>query len=187
MAVVLLFITLFISSSQIVGERKGGTMARIFLSPISMFFWVFEKMLYLTVLALVSVVSMFLAVLIFGVPIHFSLNLILIFLVACAAYVSIGVLIGSISKSENTSLLTCLVIGFPLMFLSGAFSPPELMGKMWRTISQYLPLSLNVSALERIMIYSTGINWQEVSILVVMTAVFYFLAVIMIKNKPTLK
>jgi ABC-type multidrug transport system permease subunit len=187
MSIILLFITLFISSSLIVNERKGGTMARIFLSPISMFFYVFEKVLYLLILALLTVFSMLVAALIFQVPTTFSLNLLIVFIISSLAYITIGTLIGATSKSENSSLLTCLVIGFPLMFLSGAFSPPELMGRVARTITQYLPLTINIELLENITIYNTALNPKGILILAVMIVVFYLLTVLMIRKKPTLK
>lgn len=186
-SIILLFIILFISSSLIVNERRGGTMARIFLSPISMFFYVFEKMIYLLLLSLLAIISMMIAAFLFQVPVTISLNLILIFIVASLVYISIGILIGSISKSENTSLLTCLVIGFPLMFLSGAFSAPELMSQIMRAISQNLPLTMHIEMLESLIIYSTGLDLQGLAMMAGMILVFYVLSVIMIKKKPTLK
>ncbi|MFH1064102.1 MAG: ABC transporter permease [Candidatus Woesearchaeota archaeon] len=187
MSIVLLFVILFISSSLIVNERKGGTMARIFLSPISMFFYVFEKMIYLLLLSMLATASMIIATLLFKVPTALTLEAFIVFMTASAVYVSLGVLIGSISKSENTSLLTCLVIGFPLMFLSGAFSPPELMSKFMRLASQYLPLTINISLLENLSIYHTGLNLNSLVTMAIMAFVFYVLAVIMIRKKPTLK
>jgi ABC-2 type transport system permease protein len=170
-----------------VNERRGGTMARIFLSPISMFFYVFEKMLYLLLLSLLATASMIIATLLFQVPITINFQLILIFIIASLVYISIGILIGSISRSENTSLLTCLVVGFPLMFMSGAFSPPELMNQIVRTISQYLPLTLNISLIENITIYNTALDPTKLIIMICMIIIFYLLAVIMIRKKPTLK
>lgn len=187
MAIVLLFIMLFISSSQIVGERKSGTMARIYLSPISMFFFVFEKIIYLLLLGILSFISMIAAVVMFGVPFRFSGELVIIAITASLAYISIGILIGALSKTENTSLLTCLVVGFPLMFLSGAFSAPELMSKMWRVISNYLPLTINVNLWEKVMIYNTGIDKTGINLLLGITIVFYLLAVWRIRTKPTVK
>ncbi|MBI5881227.1 ABC transporter permease, partial [archaeon] len=143
--------------------------------------------LYLLLLCMLTVISMVLAALVFKVPLPVSLDLTLVFIVASLVYISIGVLIGSFSKSENTSLLTCLVIGFPLMFLSGAFSPPELMSKAFRVASQYLPLTLNVSLLEKITIYHTGLDMTKLVIMAGMILVFYLLAVVMIRKKPTLK
>ncbi|MBW2997466.1 ABC transporter permease [Candidatus Woesearchaeota archaeon] len=186
-SIILLFIILFISSSLIVNERRGGTMARIFLSPISMFFYVFEKMLYLLLLSLLAVISMIIAAFLFRVPITISLNLFLVFIIASLVYISIGILIGSVSKSENTSLLTCLVIGFPLMFLSGAFSAPELMSQLMRAISQYLPLTMHIGLLENLTIYHTGLDMQKLITMAIMILVFYILSVLMIKKKPTLK
>ena len=186
-SIVLLFIMLFISSSLIVNERRGGTMARIFLSPISMFFYVFEKLIYLMLLGILASASMIIASLIFGVPMSFSIELALVLIVASLVYISLGILVGSFSKSENTSLLTCLVFGFPLMFMSGAFSPPELMGKVARFISQYLPLTININLLEKISIYHTGLDLHQLMIMGSMIIVFYLIAVVLIWKKPTLK
>lgn len=187
MSIILLFITLFIASSLIVNERRGGTMARIFLSPISMFFYVFEKIIYLLLLCMLAVVSMVIATFVFQVPIQLNLGLVVVFILASLVYISLGVLIGAFSKSENTSLLTCLVVGFPLMFMSGAFSPPELMGKVVRTISQYLPLTLNIDLLEKMTIYHTGIGMENLIVMLAMAVVFYIGAVLMIRKSPTLK
>ncbi|MBW2971641.1 ABC transporter permease [Candidatus Woesearchaeota archaeon] len=187
MSIILLFITLFISSSLIVNERRGGTMARIFLSPISMFFYVFEKMIYLLILCIVAVLSMIVATLAFRIPVTVNAELFLVFVVASLVYISLGILVGSFSKSENTSLLTCLVIGFPLMFMSGAFNPPELMDKFMRVATGYLPLTLNINLLESITIYHTGMDLAKLLILACMIVVFYVLAVLMIRRKPTLK
>jgi ABC-type multidrug transport system permease subunit len=186
-SIILLFIMLFISSSLIVNERRGGTMARIFLSPISMFFYVFEKLIYLLLLGIIASVSMLIASIIFGVPITFSFEAVLVFVVASLVYVSLGILVGSFSKSENTSLLTCLVFGFPLMFMSGAFSPPELMGKAARVISQYLPLTININLLEKITIYHIGLDLTQLLIMASMIIMFYLIAVALIWKKPTLK
>ncbi len=186
-SIILLFIMLFISSSLIVNERRGGTMARIFLSPISMFFYVFEKTIYLLLLSLLAVLSMVAATYIFGVGVSISLDLFTVFLIASLVYISIGILVGSFSKSENTSLLTCLVIGFPLMFMSGVFSPPELMSQVTRIASDYLPLTLNINLIENITIYHTGIDLHKLLMMACMILVFYISAVLIIRKKPTLK
>lgn len=187
MSIIMMFITLLISSSLIVNERKGGTMARIFLSPLSMMFYVFEKIAYLLILCIAAIVSMLVASLIFGVMLPLSAGAILVLLIASLVYISMGVLVGAMSKSENTALLTCLVVSFPLMFMSGAFSPPELMDKFIRTIAHYLPLTLNVNLLESITLYNTSMNPLNLIIMLAMLVIFYGLAVIIIKAKPTLK
>lgn len=186
-SIILLFIILFISSSLIVNERRGGTMARIFLSPISMFFYVLEKTIYLLLLSLLAVLSMVGATYLFGVGISLSLDLFAVFIIASLVYISVGILVGSFSRSENTSLLTCLVIGFPLMFMSGVFSPPELMGRLTRAASKYLPLTLNIDLIEDLTIYHTGLDLHKLVIMACMIVVFYIAAVLMIRKRPTLK
>jgi len=148
---------------------------------------VFEKMIYLLLLSGAAIASMFIATLVFRVFFGFNLDMLIVFIIASLVYISLGILIGSISKSENTSLLTCLVIGFPLMFLSGAFSPPELMDKFMRLATEYLPLTMNVSMLENITIYHTGLDMTKLIIMACMILAFYLLSVLMIWRRPTLK
>jgi ABC-type multidrug transport system permease subunit len=187
LSIILMFITLLIASSLIVNERKGGTMARIFLSPLSMFFYIFEKMIYLLLLCAASIVAMLIAGLIFGAPLHISFPVVVVLLVASSLYISIGVFIGSVSKSENTALLTCLVVSFPLMFMCGVFSPPELMDKFIRVVAAYLPLTLNINLLESITLYKAGFDMFSLFLMLAMLLVFYLAAVFIIRKKPTLK
>ncbi|MBI4738202.1 ABC transporter permease [Candidatus Woesearchaeota archaeon] len=187
MSIVLLFVTLLIASSLIVNERKSGTMARIFLSPITMFLFIFEKAVYLFVLSLLELVSMFIAIAVFGVDITFSIDVLIILLVAAVLYLMMGIFIGAISKSENTALLTCLVVAFPLMFLSGAFSPIELMTGIYRALSPYLPLTTHINALEKVMIYGTGLDANALNLMAGMIIIFYILSVLIIRKMPTLR
>jgi ABC-type multidrug transport system permease subunit len=187
MSIILMFITLLIASSLIVNERKGGTMARIFLSPLSMFFYIFEKMVYLLLLCVVSIAAMLFAGLIFGAPMQISFGVIVVLMVASLLYISIGVFIGSVSKSENTALLTCLVISFPLMFMCGVFSPPELMDRFIRIIAAYLPLTLNINLLESITLYKAGFDLFSLFLMLAMLVVVYMVSVLVIRKKPTLK
>lgn len=187
MSIVLLFVTLLIASSIIVNERRAGTMARIFLSPITMFLFIFEKAVYIFALCLLELVSMFVAIKTFGVDIRFSGEMILLLLVASVLYLMMGVFIGAISKSENTALLSCLVVAFPLMFLSGAFSPIELMTGIYRSLSPYLPLTIHINALENVMIYGTGLDQGALQLMGMMIVVFYILSVLIIRKYPTLR
>jgi len=187
MAIILLFVTLLVASSLIVTERKSGTMARLFLSPISMFFFVLEKMLFLCLLCAVQIVSMLFAAWVFGVGVSLSLNFVIIMLVAALMYVSIGVFIGAVSKSENTALLTSLVISFPLMFMSGVFSAPELMSKFLREASAYLPLTLHIGALEKILIYRTLLDVNGLIWMGGIALFFYLVSVFLIRRTPMIK
>ncbi|MBI5398020.1 ABC transporter permease [Candidatus Woesearchaeota archaeon] len=187
MGIVLLFVTLLISSALIVNERKSGTMARIFLSPITMFLFIFEKAVYLFALCLLELFSMFVAIAVFRVGVVWSAEMLLLMFFASALYLMMGIFIGAISKSENTALLTCLVVAFPLMFLSGAFSPIELMTGIYRTLSPYLPLTIHIGALEKVMIYGTGLDTNALKLMAGMIAVFYVLSVLIIRKIPTLR
>lgn len=184
-ALILLFITMFISSSVIVSERRSGTMARNFLSPISTLFFLFEKTVYLLVLSAIQLVSMTLTSYILGVPIAWSLSLFIVALVVSFSFISLGILIGSFSKTENTALLTSLVLGLPMLFLSGLFFPFEIMPAIMRTIGSYLPLTLSIANLNRILVYGLSLHWYSLGLLFVISLVLFFAAAFLMHRRPT--
>lgn len=71
----------------------------------------------------------------------------LVVLSACAMF-GIGMLIASIARSESTALVLANLIYFPMIFLTGATVPLEIMPDTMRNISNALPLTYVVDALK---------------------------------------
>jgi len=181
---ILLFITMFISSSLIVAEKKSGCMARNFLAPVSVFTFLFGKTLYLMILAAIEIACMIVVSCLLGVEISITVALILTLLMVSLCFVTLGMLIGAFSRTENTSLLSSLVIGLPMLFLSGLFFPFEIMPNVMRTIGYYLPLTLSVRGLESILIYSKGLDMSAMIILAGISALLFFIAALLTWLKP---
>ncbi|GAA1560158.1 ABC transporter permease [Dactylosporangium maewongense] len=69
-------------------------------------------------------------------------------LLSGAAMFGIGLLIASIARSEQTALVIANLVYFPMIFLTGATVPLELMPDWMRKISDALPLTYAIDALQ---------------------------------------
>lgn len=71
----------------------------------------------------------------------------LLVLSGCAMF-GIGMVIASVARSESTALVLANLIYFPMIFLTGATVPLEIMPDTMRDISNALPLTYAVDALK---------------------------------------
>lgn len=84
------------------------------------------------------------------IPNHYSLPLILL---GSILFTTMGVTIGGLIKDVEAASAAGNAIGFPMMFLSGAFIPFEMMPGFVQAIGRALPLYYFHQGLERIMIF----------------------------------
>lgn len=183
-AILLLFITLLISSSNIVNEKNTGTLARNFLSPLPKLTFFTSKIFYLLILCMIQLFVMFIIIRFMGIKAPFNLSILTVLIIMSINFILLGLLIGSLSKTENTSLLSSLVIGIPMMFLSGLFFPFEIMPEIMKNIGSNLPLTLSISSLEKIMTYKTVLNLTILAKLIVLAIMMFILTFILIRKRP---
>ena len=75
-------------------------------------------------------------------------RLVLAFVVSTLSFVSLGFLIGTLLASARAAQAVGLLLFFPMWLLSGAGPPREVMGDAMRVISDALPLTYVVTALQ---------------------------------------
>jgi ABC-2 type transport system permease protein len=84
-------------------------------------------------------------------------------------FASLGMLVGTVSKSTETASVVGNIITFPMMFLSGTFFPITLMPTYLRYLAHVLPLFYIIDGLNGVMVYS---NYAQAAIdLVVVTVI----------------
>jgi ABC-2 type transport system permease protein len=120
-----------VSSAAMVREREAGTVEQLLMSPSSTSEIIIAK---ITPLFMLLCMMMLLAVvvmkLVFNVPLHGSLLLVLAGGALCIlSGISIGTVISTFSRSAQQALLTSFFVNPPLATLSGAFNPVEAMPK----------------------------------------------------------
>jgi ABC-2 type transport system permease protein len=187
MALVLMLVCAMMTSISIVREKEIGTMEVILVSPIRPLSMVFAKMIPYFLLSVVNVISiLLLSVYVLDVPIQGNLVLLILecmlFIIASLA---LGLLISSVSTSQQVAMLFSLMgLMVPTIMLSGFMFPIENMPAPLRFLSHVVPARWFYSTVISVMIKGLDFNyvWKETLILSGMA--FFFMAV-SIKNFKT--
>jgi len=182
--VLLLFTIILVSSSNIVYERKSGTLARTLLSPTSIPMFLFSKLIFFLMISIIELIVMLITIRLFGIAIPINKPILIILLISSANFIFIGLILGAISNSENTALLSSLVIALPMFFLSNLFFPFEIMPKFMKIIGSNLPLTLSIDSLDKIITYSTALDINSIIKLTIITIAIAILTYLAIKKKP---
>jgi ABC-2 type transport system permease protein len=140
------------------------------LTPLTKFEWLASKVLFYILLSVASFLLMVtVGVLAFGAHVVLSLWLIPFLVLGPTFFCSLGMLVGTISKSTETASVVGNIITFPMMFLSGTFFPISLMPMYLRYVAHVLPLFYIIDGLNGVMIYS---NYFQTTIdLIVVTII----------------
>ncbi len=184
--IVLLFISVLMSSISIVSERSSGAILRNYLAPISFNLFIIEKALINLILAFLQILSMLVVAYLFNINLVLNLDFLAVVFVASFTFISLGIFIGAISKSENTALLTSLVFNLPMLFLAGLFFPFEIMSQFMRSIAQYMPLTIVVKNMWSVMLYKVEIEYVSLAVMFLLSIVLIFISSYIIKRNPVI-
>jgi ABC-2 type transport system permease protein len=92
-------------------------------------------------------------------------------------FVSLGMLVGTVSKSVESAAVVGNLVTFPMMFLSGTFFPVATMPAYLQSVAHILPLFYVIDGLNNVMLY---VNYSaaliDVGVLAVLSAVIFALA-----------
>jgi ABC-2 type transport system permease protein len=135
--------------------KKAKLFKQLSLTPITKMEWLISKILWYFILSCISF-AVLVAVGIFGFGAHITLTLWLIpfLFLGPMMFCSLGMLVGTLSKSVETASVIGNVITFPMMFLSGTFFPLSIMPEYLRTFAHVLPLYYVVEGLNNVMVYA---------------------------------
>ena len=127
--------------------RERGELRRYMMTPLHpMVFLLCDMVMYFAI----SVIGMLivLAIGFFGYDCSFDGSwwlLIYCFTISGISMFSIGLLIASLSKNSKVAQTVGMIVGFPMMFLSGASIPIEMMPDTMENVTRFMPLSYCVS------------------------------------------
>jgi ABC-2 type transport system permease protein len=168
---VLLIVTLIMTAMAITREREMGTLEMIIVSPIRPVELILGKTIPFV---LIGFCDIFLVVgvgrLVFHVPILGSL----FFLFVCSAIfimtaLGLGLLISTVSRTQQQAMMTAFVFILPAMLLSGIFSPIESMPRPAQLLTYANPLRYFGKIVRGILLKGNGLDilWPELSALFV--------------------
>ena len=162
---ILLITTLTLTSMAITREREIGTLEQLIVSPIKPWELILGKTLPFVIIGFMDVVLILAAgKLIFNVPIRGSL---LYLFAMCFLFVlttlSLGLLISTISRTQQQAFMLAFFFAMPAMLLSGIFTSIESMPKAIQVLTYLNALRYFGTAVRAILLKGNGISilWPE--------------------------
>lgn len=179
-AQIITIITFMLTSMAIVREKEIGTMEQIIVTPIRPFEFILGKtapfaIISFAIVLIITAVGVFW----FGVPIRGSLFLLL---GATALYLlttlGVGLLISTISSTQQQAMMVTFLVNFPIMLLSGFVFPVSAMPQWIQAITVVNPLRYFIVIIRAIFLKGTGFSilWPEFLALAVIGLVTFALA-----------
>lgn len=187
MTVILMLVSAMMTSISITREKELGTMEVLLVSPLKPFQVIIGKVFPYIFLSIINAtVILLLGYFVFGMPINGSLLLLgfenILFIITA---LSLGILISTISNSQQTAMMISLMgLMLPVIILSGFIFPINSMPLPMQVISNIIPAKWFIIIVKSIMLKGVGIQYifKETLILIGMTLLFIGLS---IKNYKT--
>ena len=118
----------------------------------------------------------------FGSHLNYALMIVPFLVIGPLFFVSLGMLVGMISKSVESAAVVGNLITFPMMFLSGTFFPVSQMPMYLQNVAHVLPLFYLIDGLNQVMIYNNfGQALFDLELMVVLSVIVFVLAVVFFK------
>jgi ABC-2 type transport system permease protein len=184
--VLVLLVCLLLTAMGVVRERELGTLDQLTVSPLSAAELMLGKTLPVMAVGLTDVALISgLAILWFGVPMRGSL---LVLLLAAVVYIlaglAFGLLISTISRTQQQAFMSMFLFFMPAVILSGFFYPIRNMPIAFQWLTLLNPVRHFIEIVRAIFLKGAGLGtlWPQYAALIVMAAAALWLATIRFKR-----
>ena len=163
LAIVMMLMTGFLPTLNIVGEKEMGTIEQINVTPVSKWAFILAKLIPYWLIALfVVTISLLLAWMIYGISSAGSLWLVYLLAMLLALFFSsLGLIVSNYSDTMQQAMFVMWFFVVCLMLLSGLFTPTRSMPQ-WAYLTTYInPMHYFIDAIRTVFI--RGGNFQAIS------------------------
>ena len=175
-------ISMLLTAAAMVREREYGTMEQLIVSPMRPWELFAAKIIPSVVVVLIGLtVSIFTIVHgVFHTPIRGSL---LLFLLMATLYVftvsSLGLYLALLADNLGQAMLLLVLVTYPMLFLSGAMTPPESMSPWMQYASLISPMRYYIDFGYQVLLKGNGIAyiWRDILGILVLGSAIFTLAV----------
>jgi ABC-2 type transport system permease protein len=171
-ALLVMLVTLLLTSMAVVREKEIGTMEQIMVTPITPREFILGKTVPFTLISFIDVILISLVgIFWFEVPIRGNLFLLLL---ATGLYImttlGVGLLISTISRTQQQAMMSAFFFVFPAMLLSGFIFPIANMPEVIQWLTYLNPLRYFLVILRGIFLKGVGVTilWPHMAALAVM-------------------
>lgn len=187
MGLILMLICSMMTAVSIVKEKEFGTLELVLVSPVRPAWIIISKLVPYLVFSIVNYFSiLLLARYVMHVPMNGSfLILSLASLIFVGASLGLGLLISTISSTQQTALLICgMGLTMPTMMFAGIIFPCESMPMALQVVSDIIPAKWYIIIVKKIMIQGAGLM-AIMPELLVLTGMMGLLLWVSVKNFKT--
>jgi ABC-2 type transport system permease protein len=162
--------------------KKAGCLISILkryrVTPVSPGLILFTQVFVQLIIAVVSAVGVFTVMrLFFGYHMIGSFGgFLLSYLLVLLAIYGLGMMLASISPNMKTANLLCSLLYFPMIFLSGATVPYEVMPSVMQKITNVLPLTQGIKLLKG---FSLGLQPENLLFSVLVMAALALVTIVL--------
>jgi ABC-2 type transport system permease protein len=156
-------------SINICSQRESGTLRRFQASPLHPLAYILADVLSNLIVTMLGLICLLLVgFLVYHVRMMGSIiDVALAILLGCLSMFSLGYLIASLMPTARSGQIMGMAIFYPMMFLSGAGMPIEIMGSTMQKVARFLPLSYVVTLIKGMWFGEPwSAHWLDVLILV---------------------
>ena len=159
--------------------KKSKLFKQLSLTPLTKGEWLTSKVIWYMILSMISFLLM-VTTGIYGFGAHITITawIIPFLIIGPLFFVSLGMLVGTVTKSVESAGVVGNIITFPMMFLSGTFFPVSSMPAYLQAFAHVLPLYYLIDGLNEVMTYNNlSQAILDIGVLVVLSVVVFALAV----------
>ena len=186
-AVLLLFVTTFLTTFSIVREREQGTLEQLFVTPIRPMGLLLGKLLPYLAIGFVELLMILLSMrVVFRVPIAGSVLLLLLLAIPYLfVALTLGMLISTKAKSQAEAIQMALLTMLPSIFFSGYIFPRETMPTIFYVISCFIPATYFVNIARGVILRGATLShlWLDAAVLMAMGIAILILAARRFRSK----
>jgi ABC-2 type transport system permease protein len=186
-AVILILVSALLTSIAVVREKENGTMEQLMVSPVKAYQIIIGKVLPYSLLGYINgVMILSMGSLIFNVHISGSILFVnLVMLIYVITGMSVGLLISTITSSQQIALMATLMLTIlPTVLLSGFIFPVQSMPEILQYISYMIPATYFLEIIRGVILKGNGMAELYQPILT-LSAITLFLLGLSIKKFKT--
>ena len=171
----------------IAGERKDGSLTRVFLTPTSNTTIIFgTQLFYMLLETFRSSMIIVAAIMLFGVTVTGNpLDILAIIAIFAMGATGVGMVLSVLTHSQEQYMAVGMLVSMPIMFLSGVFFPIQTMPEVLQVFAQVLPVTYAADALRGVMVkgFTLAQVMPDMIVLLAFALLMLALSILMFKRE----
>jgi ABC-2 type transport system permease protein len=181
---IVMITSVLLSSTFVMNEKKSRSYFRNFITPTSdSVFNVGTFLSAFLVIVVQLVIFMLISALFFSTGISSLSSAVMVLVLVTSAFILLGMIVGFLFKSEETSVLAAITVSALLLFLSSTVMPIESISNSIRGFASVTPFVVSENLLRQVMFFNFGLESLTTDFALLAGYVIVFAAVIVVLQK----